>query len=122
MPISVHDLSEQLTWHWGAQLRPRLEGIPNREYFWEPTPGAWSVRANESGAFDVDYAWPAPEPAPVTTIAWRLCHIWMVFAQRADYHFGGRTLTMDRLRWPGTANDALIAIDEAYSAWTTGVQ
>jgi hypothetical protein len=45
----------------------------------------------------------------------------MVLAQRADFHFGERTLTLDRLRWPGTAASALAAIDDAYSEWTTGV-
>jgi hypothetical protein len=122
MSIRIQDVSEQLTWHWDAQLRPRLAGITDPEYFWEPTPGAWSVRQIESGDFAPDWQWPAPQPAPVTTIGWRLCHIWMVLVQRADFHFGGRTLTLDRLRWPGTAMAALAAIDEASAAWRAGVE
>ena len=121
MSIRVQDVSEQLTWHWDAQLRPRLVGIADAEYFWEPTPGAWSVRQLDSGEFAPDWQWPAPEPAPVTTIGWRLCHIWMVLAQRANFHFGDRDLTLDRLRWPGTAAAALETIDDAYAAWRAGV-
>lgn len=36
-------LVEQLEWHWDHQLRRRLEGLTDDEYFWEPVPG-WSVR------------------------------------------------------------------------------
>src|SRR4051812_19871466 len=121
MPIRVQDLSQQLTWHWDAQLRPRLAGISDAEFLWEPVPGAWSVRQIEPSVFAPDWQWPAPQPAPVTTIGWRLCHIWMVFAQRADFHFGERELTLDRLRWPGTAETALDAIDQASAAWRAGV-
>jgi hypothetical protein len=32
-------LAEQLDWHWHAQLRPRLDGLTDGEYFWEPVPG-----------------------------------------------------------------------------------
>ena len=95
----MQDLSEQLTWHWSAQLRPRLAGLDDREFFWEP----------------------APEPAPVTTIGWRLCHLVMILAQRADFHFGERTLTLDKLHWPEGADDALATLDRAYASWTTGV-
>jgi len=29
-------LAEQLDWHWRAQLRPRLNGLTDEEYRWEP--------------------------------------------------------------------------------------
>ena len=31
-------LRDQLTWHWDAQLRPRLDGLTDEEYLWEPVP------------------------------------------------------------------------------------
>ena len=37
-------LAEQLDWHWREQLRPRLNGMTDEEYRWEPVPGAWNVR------------------------------------------------------------------------------
>ena len=121
MAPSVHDLSEQLTWHWSAQIRPRLVGLEDDEYFWEPAPGSWSIRPGADGSFAPDWVWPPPEPAPVTTIAWRLGHIWMILAQRADFHFGGRDLTMDKLDWPGSAEAGLAALDGGFEAWTAGV-
>jgi hypothetical protein len=37
-------LREQFDLHWTEQLRPRLDGLTDDEYFWEPAPGCWSVR------------------------------------------------------------------------------
>jgi len=116
MPPTGRDLAEQLHWHWNAQLRPRLDGLTTDEYLWEPVRGMWSVRV-EGDQVRLDWMSPMPVPAPVTTIAWRLCHVWMVLAQRADYHFGTRTLTIDRMRWPATAQAALAALDDAYANW-----
>ncbi len=48
----------------------RLEGLGDAEYFWEPVPGCWSVRQGTGGRWAMDGG-TAPEPAPVTTIAYR---------------------------------------------------
>ena len=73
------ELLDQLEWHWQYQLRPRLDGLSDDEYFWQPVPGCWTLRRrgessmpNEAGgrAFVMDYtALPQDGPAPVTTIA-----------------------------------------------------
>ncbi len=94
----TRELVEQLDWHWRVQLRPRLEGLTDAEYLWEPVPGCWSIRprgeavsAMAAGAGDwvADIEFPEPDPAPVTTIAWRLGHISIgLFAIRASAHFG----------------------------------
>ena len=41
-PTHLHD---QLDFHWQHRLRPRLEGLTDDEYLWEPVPGCWSIRA-----------------------------------------------------------------------------
>ena len=38
------ELDKQLSWHWEHQMRPRLEGLSDAEYFWEPVSGCWSIR------------------------------------------------------------------------------
>jgi hypothetical protein len=38
------ELVEQLDWYWREMLRPRLEGLTDAEFAWEPVPGCWSVR------------------------------------------------------------------------------
>lgn len=125
-------LVEQLEWHWAGQLRPRLEGLTDEEYFWEPAPGAWSVRPRGtsaapvqggSGAFTVDFAFPAPDPPPVTTIAWRIAHLVVgVFGARVGHHFGGPELDYFSFDYAGTAAGALRQLDEVHDAWTTGVR
>jgi hypothetical protein len=35
----------QLTWHWEHHLRPRLDGLTDDEYLWEPLPGCLTVTA-----------------------------------------------------------------------------
>jgi hypothetical protein len=37
-------LRDQFEWHWEHQLRSRLAGLSDEEYFWEPVEGGWSVR------------------------------------------------------------------------------
>ena len=75
------ELADQLEWHWQQQLRPRLDGLTDDEYFWEPLPDSWSIRrrgesttplAIGPGDFVMDFAMPPHDPEPVTTIAWRL--------------------------------------------------
>ena len=39
------ELLDQLDGHWTHQLRPRLDGLTDQEYLWEPVPGCWNVRA-----------------------------------------------------------------------------
>lgn len=122
-------LAEQLDWHWRNQLRPRLDGLTDAEYFWEPVAGCWNVRRREtdaapgSGQFTVDFAWPAPEPPPVTTIAWRLTHVIIgVFGMRAAAHFAGPAVDYDTFAYAGTAAAALDQLDAAYHQWSTGVR
>jgi hypothetical protein len=127
-----NELVEQLDRHWRNQLRQRLAGLTDDEYFWEPVPDCWSVRprgestapvAAGAGAFTIDYAFPEPEPPPVTTIAWRIGHLVVgVLGMRVAAHFGGPAVDYGTFPWAGTADEALAQLDEAYAAWTAGVR
>jgi hypothetical protein len=125
-------LRDQLDFHYRHQLRPRLEGLTDEEYLWEPAPGAWSVRprpearsAQAAGGGDlvVDFAWPEPSPAPVTTIAWRLAHVIVgCFAMRTGSHFGGPAVDFSTWVYAAGADEALAQLDAAYDAWSAGVE
>jgi hypothetical protein len=125
-------LAEQLDWHWREQLRPRLDGLTDAEYRWEPVPAAWNVRPRGTGTapirvgageFTLDYALPQPVPPPVTTIAWRLGHIIVgVLGMRVASHFGGPPFDYDSHRYPGDAATALAQLDAAYAGWIAGVR
>jgi hypothetical protein len=125
-------LVDQIDRHWGGQLRPRLEGLTDDEYAWEPVPGAWTVRPRGtgsapvqagSGAFTIDFAIPEPQPAPVTTIAWRLGHIIVgVLRMRTAAHFDGPAADYETFAYAGRADEAIAQLDEAYAAWVAGVR
>ncbi|MGW8375497.1 DinB family protein [Streptomyces sp. ODS28] len=126
------ELLDQLEFHWEHQLRPRLDGLTDEEYFWEPVENCWSLRpAAESrtpmavgaGTHLLDYAYPQPAPVPVTTIAWRMAHIEIaVFRKRLAGHFGGPPIDYDTAVYATTAAQALEQLDEAYEAWRAGVR
>jgi hypothetical protein len=99
-----------------------MQGLTDEEYFWTPAPDCWTVRPHPDGGFVLDDRSPPPDPAPVTTIAWRLCHIGSgVFAVRNASHFGGPPWNMHGRDWPGTADDALVWVADGYERWRTGV-
>jgi hypothetical protein len=124
-------LLDQLTWHWTAQARPRLDGLTDHEYLWEPVAGAWNLRprgtqhtsmAAGGGDLVADFEHPEPTPAPVTTIAWRLAHLVVgVFGERNASHFGGPAMSYQTMEWPATATEALALLDDGYRRWVDGV-
>jgi hypothetical protein len=126
------ELADQLEWHWQHQLRPRLDGLTDDEYFWEPVPDSWSIRrrgesttplAMGPGDFVMDYAMPPHDPEPVTTIAWRLAHIIVgVFGSRTASHFGGPPADWPTWDYASTADAALRQLDEGHDAWIKGVR
>jgi len=125
-------LVDQLDWLWRNQTRPRLDGLTDAEYFWEPAADCWSVRgkgestapiAVGAGDYVLEFARPAPDPPPVTTIAWRMAHIIVgIFGTRIASHFGGPPVAWDTFEYAATARGALSQLDEGYAAWTAGVR
>lgn len=126
------ELVDQLDLHWRTQLRPRLDGLTDEEYFWEPVADTWSVRPRGtstapitagSGDFTIDFAFPEPDPPPVTTIAWRLGHIIVgVLGMRVASHFAGPAMDYESFPYAGTADAALNQLDETYALWLDGVR
>ena len=127
----IAQLPLQLSWHWEHHLRPMLDGLTDEEYLWEPVEGAWSIRpraaartAQAAGGGDLvaDFEYPEPDPAPVTTIAWRIAHLRVgVFGQRNASHFGGDPIDYQSAVCAGDAATALAELDEEYATWTKGV-
>ncbi|MER5704183.1 DinB family protein [Micromonospora sp. NPDC002296] len=125
-------LREQFEFHWNHQLRARLAGLTDDEYFWSPVPDAWSVRPRGSstapvqggaGDFTIDYAFPAPVPAAVTTIAWRLGHVIVgVLATRNAAHFGAPAASYETWEYAGSAATALDQLEAQLDVWLAGVR
>jgi len=128
---AIRELAEQLEFHWNFHFRPKLEGLTDEEYFWEPVSGCWNIRpraaatappANYVGTHVADFAFPEPDPAPVTTIGWRLAHLIVgVFGMRNAAHFGGSPINYESHLYAPDAATALAQLDAGYSTWIAGV-
>jgi DinB superfamily len=115
----ITQLPEQLDFHWTNQLRPRLDGLTDAEYFWQPVADCWTVHPD--GA--IDFTYPEPQPAPFTTIAWRMAHVIVgVLAMRNHSHFGGPPADYQSWNYATDATTALRQLDDAYANWITGVR
>lgn len=131
-------LLDQIEFHMREQLRPRLAGLTDQEYFFDPSGAgrAWTVhpRAAEgeppptslqggSGQMVIDFEFPEPDPAPLTTIAWRLGHVIVgVLAARSHSHHGGPPADYMSWDYAATASEALAQFDAEYERWIAGVR
>lgn len=98
------------------RVRGRLDGMGDDEYLWEPAAGCWSVRDGV-----VERVLPDPEPAPVTTIAWRT---WHIAAECLDGYserlFGATGLGLEAYRWYTSADEARAGLDRAWTVFRDG--
>lgn len=115
-------LSQLDGWREGL-FRPRVSGLSDDEYFWEPAPNCWNVRVDPLGRVTCDWQFPAPEPPPVTTIAWRLSHLAsnVLAAPVARYFEGGKGFDYMQFPWPATAHDAIALVEEGLTKWRAGL-
>jgi hypothetical protein len=121
----------QLEFYWDVHLHPRLKGLSDEEYFWEPVAGCWSLRPGKDGRYVLDGQRPEPDPPPFTTIAWRLVHLGATcLANRANAFFGDAgdsdNATMADPRYvptnlPGSADEGIAFLEWAYHKWHDGI-
>jgi hypothetical protein len=114
------DLSNEV---W-SRLWSRFEGLTDEEYLWEPAPGCWSIRRRDDGRWTEEFTLPPPEPAPFTTIAWRMWHLIDMYGEnRAPTFLGvqpyGTPVGCDDPdgRPPTAAAPALALLDLAHARW-----
>jgi hypothetical protein len=70
----------------------------------------------------MDFGEPPHDQDPVTTIAWRLGHLIVGFAETMGTHFGGPRADLSAFHFAGTATEALRQLDDSYDAWVSGVR
>lgn len=100
----------------------RLEGITDVEYLWQPVPDCMTVRPQPDGVFRADARPPrSTEPAPVTTIAWRIWHIGSDCLGGYLRFFEDIDPAADRHVWPGTADDGVKALAADWASFTSRV-
>jgi DinB superfamily len=99
------------------RLRVRCRDLSDEEFFWEPVTNCWTVfRDPEApGGWSYHYILPDPDPAPVTTIGWRLNHIALCKVMYHEYAFGQGQLTWETIETPGPARGTLALLDSAHA-------
>jgi hypothetical protein len=104
------------------RLAARLTGLADEEYRWEPTRSAWSVRPDGDATWTADWASPDPDPAPVTTIAWRTWHLGSdCLADYLSRSPAGRPLEVTGARWYGDAGSAVRDLTTAAAAFRSAM-
>jgi serine/threonine-protein kinase len=106
-----------------GRLRARLDGMTTQEYLWEPVDGCWSVRPGPDGTPRADGEAGPVDPAPFTTIAWRICHLTDVLAGQRNATWIGVTPagTLEGDGVPATAPAAIDKLERAYDLFRTHV-
>jgi hypothetical protein len=120
----THELFNQFDLQWNLAHGPSLETLTDEEYLWEPVPGCWSIRpTGPGGRGQFEDARPDPEPAPATTIAWRLSHLAVgVFGLRASHYFGDGSLTHENAERPLTAKEGVAYFKEQALQWRSRIE
>jgi hypothetical protein len=113
LPSAADLLKVQLRYAWTTS-RCVLDDVDEQDYFWEPTPDSWSIRRRDpsvrgwgAGEFVCEDAWPAPEPLPVPTIAWRIIHLAAWTDVYRHWTFGDLRPTISDFDIPGDADAGL---------------
>lgn len=123
LPARVHQDLLDLADFAYQRLAVRLRGLTDEEYFWEPAPGCLTIEPAGDGTYQVKRA-PMPlRPAPLTTIAWRLCHVIDLLAAERNATWLAVTPTgaLKRDGEPGTAGAATDQLDRAYALFRAHV-
>lgn len=98
------------------RFRARVQGLTDDEYVWEPVLGCLTVRRDEVGTFRTGGP---PVQGPVTTIAWRICHIGDFLRHERNWRWLGREpeqLDAD-IRHPITAVGGIEYVDASWASW-----
>ncbi len=95
-------------------IRDRVDGLSDEEFWWAPVAEAWTVRLTERGTWAADYEEPDPDPAPITTIGWRVVHVAECKLMYHEYAFGQARLTWPELDSPHTATEAISFLERGH--------
>lgn len=132
MTVDYRDLIiGQLEFYWDYYFFPKLNGMTDEEYLWEPVPGCWSLKPDANGLLQIERSYPEPDPSPVTTIAWRLMHIASNMHMRASTFFGDGSVPDDvsmfdprhfPASFPGAAQAGIEFMQSQYRWWMDGLR
>ena len=117
--VITDQLADQLEFHWTIQLRPRLDGLTDDEYFWAPVPNCWTVHPD--GGIDFDYPAPNRHRSPRSRGGWRTSSsaCWPCATTRTS---AARPPTIRAGRTPPTRRPRCAQLDERTKNGSAGVR
>ena len=97
---AVEVLLAQLDQAWGS-VQDYLAGLTADEFIWSPGENTWHLTPSaQEGRWTIPYSWIPPQPAPFTTIAWRMAHMAVNKVLVLDHAFGARKARLADLDLP----------------------
>lgn len=110
-------LIEQMTFAWEHMFAPRMEGLTDDEYLWAPVADVWTVYQGKDGDQPTVDPQQHVDPAPFTTIAWRMHHMTGFFTKRRVNHFGDPASEAMGAPVSLTAAEGMVNLTDAYERW-----
>jgi hypothetical protein len=116
----VADVLASLDRVW-RRITARRAAMTQDEFVWQPVQGCWTVHDTDTGP-RVDGAADEPDPAPVTTIAWREWHIAVDCLDSYAWRLFQRTGTgLVDTEWVVDVEQAADLLDRAWRNFRDGV-
>lgn len=111
------ELVDQMDFAWEYHFLHRMSGTTDAEFLWAPVGDVWTVHAGTDGGADTIDPQMQADPAPFTTLAWRMWHMTDFFTQRWVSHFGDPATDEMHTSVVLTFEDALANLTAAYERW-----
>jgi DinB superfamily len=92
-------------------MRQRLDGLTDDEFMWAPVSDPWTVFRDEDAGWTYHYEEPDPEPAPFTTIGWRLVHVALCKVIYHEWAYGPRLLNFINVDNPHDVESSITMLE-----------
>lgn len=112
-----NELIDQLDFAWEYHFLHRMQGMTDEEYLWEPVADIWTVHSGENGGEPMVDPQQHVDPAPFTTIAWRMQHMADFFTKRRVDHFGDPDSETTSAPVSLSASEGMENLKAAYDRW-----
>ncbi len=110
-------LVDQMAFAWEYMFVARMEGLTDDEYLWAPVADVWTVHPGDGDAAPTIDPQRHVEPAPFTTIAWRMHHMADFFTKRRVNHFGDPAAEDMDAPVSLSAAEGMANLARAYERW-----
>lgn len=115
-----HELVDQIDFAFNYHFIHRMNGLTDEEYVWAPVADYWSIHPGDDGP--TVNSQEHVEPAPFTTIAWRMHHMTDFFTKRWVNHFGDPESDLMDAPVTLSASEAMANLTFAYERWKKSLQ